>query len=51
MYILQFGCRANDFSNLFIYSLLCVAMVTELVNDILQNVLLCATDYKQVYMN
>ena len=43
MYILRFGCLATDLL-FFINSLLCVAMVTYLVNDILQNVWLCATD-------
>ena len=44
MHILRFGCLATDLLDFFINSLLCVAMVTELVNDILQNIWLCATD-------
>ena len=38
MHILRFGCIATDLLDFFINSLLCVAMETELVNDILQNV-------------
>ena len=51
MHILRFGCLATDLLFFFINSLLCVAMVTELVNDILQNIWLCATDCNYLYMN
>ena len=51
MHILRFGCLATDLLDFFIISLLTVAMVTELVNDILQNVWLCATDCYQCNMN
>ena len=44
MHILRFVCLATDLLDFFINSLLCVAMVIELVNDNLQNVWLCATD-------
>ena len=45
MHILHFGCIATDLLDFFyINSLLCVAMVTKLVYDIIQNVWLCATD-------
>ena len=49
MHILRFGCLATDLLFFYINSLL--AMVTELVNDILQNIWLCATDCNYVYMN
>ena len=51
MHLLRFGCLATDLLDFFINSLLCVAMVTELVNYILQNIWLCATDCNLVYMN
>ena len=44
MHILLFGCLATDLLD-FDNILLCVAMVTELVNDIIQNVRLCASGY------
>ena len=45
---LYFGCLATDLLNFFINTLLCVAMVTMLVNDIPQNVLLCAAECYKV---
>ena len=48
MHILRFGCLATDLLDFFRNSLFCVAMVTELVNDILQNIWLCATDCNKV---
>ena len=51
MHILRFSCLATDLLCFFINSLLCVAMITELVNDILQNIWLCATDCNYLYMN
>ena len=42
MHILYFGCLATDLLDFFINTLLCVVMVTMLVNDIPQNVSLPA---------
>ena len=42
---------SNQFTRFFIISLLRFAMVTELVNDILQNIWLCATDCNLVNMS
>ena len=42
---LYFGCLATDLLDFFIYTLLCVAMVTVLVKDVPQNVSLRAADY------
>ena len=44
MHNLYFGCLAKDLLDFFINTLLCVAMVTMLVKDIPQNVLLPAAD-------
>ena len=52
MHSLRFGFLAIDlFEKKIINSLLCVAIVTELVNDTLQNIWLCAADCNQVCMN
>ena len=42
---LYFGCLATDLLDFSINTLLCVAMVTMLVKDIPQKVLLRAADY------
>ena len=44
MHILYFGCLATYLPIFYINTLLCVAMVTMLVKDIPQNVLLCAAE-------
>ena len=44
MHILYFGCLATDLLIFFINTLLCVAMVTMLAKDILENVWLYAAD-------
>ena len=51
MHILYFGCLATKLLDLFINTLLCVAMVTMLAKDILKSVLLCAADCNKVNMN
>ena len=51
MHILYLGCLATNLVDFLINPLLCVAMVTKLVKDILQNVWLYAADCNQVYMN
>ena len=51
MHILYFGCLATNLLNFFIYTLLCVAMVTKLAMHILQKVCLCAAGYNLGYMN
>ena len=52
MHILRFGCLATDLLDFFykLTTLRCYGN-TELVNDILQNIWLCATDCNYVFMN
>ena len=40
-----FRLPSNQFTRFFINTILCVAMATSLVTDILQNVWLCVADY------
>ena len=51
MHILYLGCLATNLVDFLINPLLCVAMVTLLVKDFLQNVWLYAAGCNLMYMN